>query len=339
MRDARFLRVAPYCFVALALALALHPAAAQPEEAAGQRPRLGVALQELDEALQEALELTEPGVLVNRVAPGSAADAGGVRVGDVITHFRREPVGSIDALKAAVGHWSGDRTPLEVVRRGRSRTLEVELAGESGRRGAEARRRHRHRAPRVREKIHTVHPPSFLGVRLETLGEELAAYFDVAPGSGVLVVGVVEDSPADAAGLRAGDVVKAIGGRAVESPQALRRAVRALEPGEVVSVDLVRHGRARQIDVEIGQHEGSTFLDKPFPKIDLEGLPELMDELGAGLERRGIIIDTERLGDWVEEHAPPREALDARLEELEDGLRRLRDELEALHQRLDRREH
>jgi S1-C subfamily serine protease len=50
-----------------------------------------------------------------------------------------------------------------------------------------------------------------LGVRVEDLSADLAPYFDSAEGSGALVMEVMKDTPAEKAGLKAGDVITGVG--------------------------------------------------------------------------------------------------------------------------------
>jgi S1-C subfamily serine protease len=71
-------------------------------------------------------------------------------------------------------------------------------------------------------------PPALLGVQLSNSGS------DVAPG--VLVAGVQPGSPADAAGIAAGDVIVSLDGRDVQSAAQLRSAIRGHHPGDRVSI-------------------------------------------------------------------------------------------------------
>jgi putative serine protease PepD len=69
---------------------------------------------------------------------------------------------------------------------------------------------------------------------------------------GATVVAVEPGSPAAAAGLRAGDLVTAVGGEAVDGAAALRSAVRAHRPGEAVALDVVRDGTSLRVTVTLG---------------------------------------------------------------------------------------
>ena len=83
-------------------------------------------------------------------------------------------------------------------------------------------------------------PPGRLGVSVDTISGQLADYFGVSDGDGVLVTSVRDDSVAAAAGLCAGDVITAIDGRVVDDVTALRRRLAGVEPGEEIVISIVR---------------------------------------------------------------------------------------------------
>jgi serine protease Do len=69
--------------------------------------------------------------------------------------------------------------------------------------------------------------------------------------NGALVAGVSPDSPADKAGVQAGDVVQAIDGHAVKSPRDLAVDVAGIKPGNKVALDVVRDGKAQSLTVAV----------------------------------------------------------------------------------------
>lgn len=80
------------------------------------------------------------------------------------------------------------------------------------------------------------------GLRLTALNEQLADYFGV--DEGVLVTEVLEGSSFD---LQAGDVIRAIDGRAVEDPQDVRRILASYEADETVLLTVVRRGEVIEV--------------------------------------------------------------------------------------------
>jgi serine protease Do len=80
----------------------------------------------------------------------------------------------------------------------------------------------------------------WLGVGLYTVDPSLAAALNLSVDRGALIVTVVADSPADAAGLRENDIIIRFGGQEISNVADLVRAIRASEIGEEVEIDFVR---------------------------------------------------------------------------------------------------
>jgi len=76
---------------------------------------------------------------------------------------------------------------------------------------------------------------------------------EAAHAEGALVASLAEDGPADAGGLRVGDVVVALAGQPVDSPAALHRALAAQSPGSVVDVEVVRAGSRTPLTLALGE--------------------------------------------------------------------------------------
>lgn len=97
----------------------------------------------------------------------------------------------------------------------------------------------------------------YLGVTVQPLDRDLAAYLGIEKTTGVLVNSVADDSPAADAGLKPGDVVTSLAGEDVEAekPEDLRifqRQVAALQPGASVELTILRDGQARRRKAKIG---------------------------------------------------------------------------------------
>lgn len=75
-----------------------------------------------------------------------------------------------------------------------------------------------------------------------------------ADDGAVRLHGVVAGGPAQAAGLRAGDVVRSIDGAPVEGLAGFMAAIRLRQPGDVLAVTVDRRGAERAIELVLGQH-------------------------------------------------------------------------------------
>lgn len=221
------------------------------------------------------------GAVVVEVVPDSPADQAGLEEGDVIVAVDGHELGPDNDLADLVGaHQPGDRVTLTVRKSNQDEELDLELT--------------------LAE-----HPEqmgvAFLGVSyLPTLkihrfeGQEEpfgmpnldewsfgdGLFFgspDLDLEGGALVLNVVEDSPAAAADLQFGDVITAVDGEPVESPDALTEAITSHEPGERVTLTVRRfdEDEALQIEVTLAEHpdeEGVAYLGVqlgPSPSIQM----------------------------------------------------------------------
>ncbi|MBD1923195.1 trypsin-like peptidase domain-containing protein [Microcoleus sp. FACHB-831] len=102
------------------------------------------------------------------------------------------------------------------------------------------------------------HP--YLGIQMVTLTSELKeeinqdkdAGFKVSLDKGVLIAKVVNNSPADKAGLRKGDVIQKVGGKIVSTASQVQERVEATTIGALLDVEVIRGGQAQTIQVKTG---------------------------------------------------------------------------------------
>ena len=240
---------------------------------------LGVGLEEVEDGTR--------GAKVQTVEPDSAAEEAGIQDGDVITRFDGESVRSARQLARLVRETpAGRAVEIAVTRGGATKNLTATL-GEGPRRihsglhlgdenvfvpdledldieidvpeglphapGPHVFRWHgdddhddftmawRPRRPR-------------LGIRFLEIEGQLADYFGLSAGEGVLVTSVEEDTPAAEAGFRAGDVVLELDGRTIHDAGDLMKAVGAAEGGRPLAVKLLRDEKT--VDVEVVLPEG-----------------------------------------------------------------------------------
>jgi serine protease Do len=95
----------------------------------------------------------------------------------------------------------------------------------------------------------------WLGVMIQSISEDLADTMDLKTREGALVSTVAEASPASTAGLKAGDVVIGVGGKAIKSPRDLSKAIAAAEPGRNVDLKVLRDGTSKTMTVALKELE------------------------------------------------------------------------------------
>lgn len=91
----------------------------------------------------------------------------------------------------------------------------------------------------------------WLGAKYKNITREFAESLGLKRNAGVLVDEVIEDSPADDAGLRAGDVIVSFNGKKVDDMQALRFRTAIAETGVELPMVILRKGRERTLNVEL----------------------------------------------------------------------------------------
>jgi C-terminal processing protease CtpA/Prc len=150
-----------------------------------------------------------------------------------------------------------------------------------------------------------------LGVRIETLTDDLAEALGAAGAHGALVVEVFDDTPADKAGLRAGDVITTVDGTAVADGDDLVGALSGKD-GKV-SLSIVRRGEKRTVEAELE--------DAPRVIRLRDGVVEKQPG-GQGEDKK---IQIRIKGD------DSNEELRKQLEDLRQQMRELREELRKQH--------
>ena len=105
--------------------------------------------------------------------------------------------------------------------------------------------------PQLRDEGHVTR--GWLGVTVQALNKELADSFGLDSTHGALVNEVINDSPADKAGLKRGDIIVEYDGKQVGELNDLPRLVAATPVGETVKVKVFRDGKERTVKVQIGR--------------------------------------------------------------------------------------
>jgi serine protease Do len=174
---------------------------------------IGVQIQPVTSGIADSLGLEKAeGALVAEPQSDSPAAKAGVLAGDVITALDGEAIRDARDLARKIGAMApGSTAKLAIWRKGDMKTLSMTL-GElpherRARTGADAREMPANEAPR-------------LGLMLAPAGNVAGA-----GGEGVVVTGVDPDGPAAERGLKSGDVILDIGGKAVSTPAEVRKAL------------------------------------------------------------------------------------------------------------------
>ena len=203
------------------------PTAGVMMERFGNQTWMGVSVSDVTADNARELKLSSDyGAVVNEVKPDSPAAKSGVQKNDVIVEFDGERVRSVAELRRLVRETPPSRTvKIKLIRDGHPRTLSVALESSHG----------------MTENMHLpdvtipeIRIPAFnlnfsrrgrLGISAQELTPQLAEYFGVKQGKGVLVLEVKGGSPGEKAGLKAGDCIIKIDDKEVDSVWALQNSL------------------------------------------------------------------------------------------------------------------
>jgi serine protease Do len=149
--------------------------------------------------------------------------------------------------------------------------------------------------PQLRDKGHVTR--GWLGVQVQAIDEDLAKTLKMSDNHGALVSNVTPGSPADEAGLKAGDVVRSLDGQAVETSSDLSSRVAAKGPGARVGLDVLRDGADRKVEVKLGtfpeadQAQASAGEGHGKLGLSLRTLtPDLAQSMDLPSDARGVAI-------------------------------------------------
>jgi serine protease Do len=105
-----------------------------------------------------------------------------------------------------------------------------------------------------------------LGVQIQALTPELAKSFRLENTNGVLVASVEPGSPAEKAGLQAGDVILTFDGKPVKNANELPRVVAATKPGTTVILEVWRGGAKRQVKATLAEFPSDNVAQQQSPE-------------------------------------------------------------------------
>ena len=101
-----------------------------------------------------------------------------------------------------------------------------------------------------------------LGFTAQDLTPELAEAFGIKQRNGVVVARVQEDSPADKAGMKAGDVIIAVNGDPVEDSADVRNMIGLMRVGTKIDIDVVRNGKNKRLHAKIAETKSKSIAGK-----------------------------------------------------------------------------
>ena len=130
-----------------------------------------------------------------------------------------------------------------------------------------------------------------LGVLIQDLTPDIAEAMRVEADGGAVISRVVPESPAAEAGLKAGDVILSLDGKAVASSAELRNRIGLMNPGQKVELGVVRKGRRLTVKATLGEaKQAQAALDGGKSKLAGAKLAEIPPEDPLYGEVEGVLV-------------------------------------------------
>ena len=247
------------------------------------------------------------GILIAAVEEDSPAEEAGLVRGDIVTEVNGEAISQVMDLRELLAEAEpGDEVTLSVLHGDEVRSLRLTLGERDGQ--------------------------AYVGVRLCNLlpveGQPRLRDFERLDLTGALIQEVVADSPAEEAGVNAGELIVSVDGTALEADTDLGEVIRSYEPGDTITLEVrqLRDAETREVEVTLGENpdqegqaylgirylslphmgsfEGQDLLPQPesgdegfmMPQMPFEDMPFLPDfpQLLEGIEQAIIVAEVTR---------------------------------------------
>lgn len=253
---------------------------------------LGVTVDDLDQLEKEELGLVW-GILVTEVHEDSPAEKAGILEEDVIQRFNGKKVRRPDDLVRLVRKTEPEsKAEVAVIRDGKEQEIQVIV-------GAKEKEKWTWKGGDDLHKmvIKKHESRGYMGVKLQTLNPDLASYFNVDEEGGALILEIMEDSPAEKAGLKPGDVIVQLDDSAVQGPEDVVAILKDFNEEDEVSCTVLRKGNKKSVRLTLEEHPaGYRYFfqtgEAPGPGHTKIVVPEIdMDEFHKQMKEFNIQMD------------------------------------------------
>jgi len=219
-----------------------------------ERGWLGVSIQQNEEGLVEIIEVEKE----------SPAELAKLHVEDILLEIEKTEIISTEMLAQEIRKRKpGDDITLTIERSGKKMKVDVKL-GEYQKK--DILKEFEIKFPDLfsKDPKFTKSLPKlsfvrkghkYIGIYIEELNRDLSEYFGIPEGTGLLISKIMEDSPAESAGLQVGDVIFKADGERISYANAFTNLIQKKEKGDTILIEFLRDKKASQAEVEIAEDE------------------------------------------------------------------------------------
>ncbi|HLH33653.1 MAG TPA: PDZ domain-containing protein [Alloacidobacterium sp.] len=262
---------------------------------------LGINIRDIDNDRAKELKLQDiHGAEITTIDHDAPANKAGLKIHDVVLEMNGQRVEGADQLRRMLRETPpGHTIHLVVSRDGQQQNISVELADRAK---VEANAWSQHFTvpdPDEAPLSNGLLPPSrsfgsgffgvfttsglYVGADVDAISTQLANYFGVTDGAGLLVRSVDENSPAANAGLKAGDVITKVNNEKMASRSDWMKALHS-NRGKQVQVTVMRDRKEQKLNMQAGEPKKKGELDWPeFCPVESLDRGQLTAELKSDL--------------------------------------------------------
>jgi len=194
------------------------------------------------------------GVLVVKVLKDTSAEKAGLKKYDVIRFFNSVKIHRPEDLTEEVRKSKpGSRVKLLIVRDGKEKGIKVTL-GKLDKMGYGFK-------DFGENIIRSFGRGAFLGVRLQSLDNDLASYFGIKKDGGALVIKSDKGSPAEKAGIKSGDVIIMVDKEKIRNGDDLLKTIKKYKPGNKVKLTILRHKKRISLIAVLDKGKWEGFMN------------------------------------------------------------------------------
>ncbi|MTI17040.1 Do family serine endopeptidase [Rhodobacteraceae bacterium RKSG542] len=138
----------------------------------------------------------------------------------------------------------------------------------------------------------------WLGVQIQPVTEDIAESLGLESKDGTLIAEAQKDTPAQEAGLKSGDIILEVDGKAIKGPRELAKTIAGYSPNTTVEVKFWRDGEVETVDVKLGnipEEQKAASAEKKSGKATGTALVEslgieLATASSQGIESDGVVV-------------------------------------------------
>ncbi len=199
---------------------------------------IGVSVQNISPDMVQSFGLkNSEGALIGDVVAGGPAEAAGIKRGDVITEFNGKSVKNMSDLSRAVADTQVGKTAgAKIMRAGKEMDIQITVSEMNEEKVASA-----------------MHSPAAasLGIKVDDITPRWRNELGIREKAGALVTSVDPGTPAEAAGLQAGDIIKELNSQAVNNARDYYTALRKAGKEDSLVFLIRRQGQTFYISVKL----------------------------------------------------------------------------------------